>query len=284
MSLLEKFLPVVPEYAAKRNLDVPGEQFVSGLSPYIRYRLVREREIVDTVLDKYSYSESAKFLEEIAWRSYWKGYLEMRPTIWTDYSRAVRTLPDQMSDLELKKWQAARQGQSGVECFDHWVRQLKETGWLHNHARMWFASIWIFTLRLPWELGAAFFMEHLLDGDPASNTLSWRWVGGLHTRGKHYIARASNIAKCTKNHFYPVDQLDENPEPLSGEKSHTLLPFSPVEILSEDVLPSLSQSPAGLLVCPEDLSPESGPLQDSPFASYCVFNGRDIMDATNYVT
>ncbi len=68
------------------------------------------------------------------------------------------------------------------------------TGYLHNHARMWFASIWIFTLRLPWELGADFFLRHLLDGDPASNTLSWRWVGGMQTMGKTYLARADNIA------------------------------------------------------------------------------------------
>ena len=60
---------------------------------------------------------------------------------------------------------------------------------------MWFASIWIHTLELQWELGADFFLKHLLDGDPASNTLSWRWVAGIHTKGKNYIARKSNIEK-----------------------------------------------------------------------------------------
>ena len=61
---------------------------------------------------------------------------------------------------------------------------------------MWFASIWIFTLGLPWQLGADFFLRHLLDGDPAANTLGWRWVAGLHTKGKTYLASASNIRKC----------------------------------------------------------------------------------------
>jgi deoxyribodipyrimidine photo-lyase len=79
--------------------------------------------------------------------------------------------------------------------FDDWAQELVATGYLHNHARMWFASIWIFTLRLPWELGADFFLRHLIDGDPASNTLSWRWVGGLHTPGKTYLATADNIAE-----------------------------------------------------------------------------------------
>ncbi len=75
-----------------------------------------------------------------------------------------------------RAYERAVEGRTGIDGFDDWARQLVETGWLHNHTRMWFASIWIFTLRLPWALGAAFFLRHLLDGDPASNTLSWRWV------------------------------------------------------------------------------------------------------------
>jgi deoxyribodipyrimidine photo-lyase len=78
---------------------------------------------------------------------------------------------------------------------------------------MWFASIWMFTLRLPWELGADFFLRHLLDGDPASNTLSWRWVGGLHTPGKTYAATADNIAKNTHGRFRPTG-LARNCPPL----------------------------------------------------------------------
>ena len=78
-----------------------------------------------------------------------------------------------------------------------------DTGYLHNHARMWFASIWIFTLGLPWRLGADFFYRHLLDGDAASNTLGWRWVAGLHTRGKPYPADAQNIATFTAGRFTP---------------------------------------------------------------------------------
>jgi deoxyribodipyrimidine photo-lyase len=78
-----------------------------------------------------------------------------------------------------------------------------ETGYLHNHARMWFASIWIFTLGLPWRLGADFFYRLLLDGDAASNTLGWRWVAGLHTRGKPYPADAQNIATFTAGRFAP---------------------------------------------------------------------------------
>ena len=80
---------------------------------------------------------------------------------------------------------------------DAWTSELIDTGYLHNHARMWYASIWIHTLKLPWTLGAEFFLKHLLDGDVASNTLSWRWVAGLHTLGKFYLAQNSNICKFT---------------------------------------------------------------------------------------
>jgi hypothetical protein len=78
---------------------------------------------------------------------------------------------------------------------NHFARELLETGYMHNHARMWWASYWIHHCGLPWELGANHFFRHLLDADPASNTLSWRWVAGLQTRGKTYLATAQNIGK-----------------------------------------------------------------------------------------
>ncbi|MEX0330116.1 MAG: FAD-binding domain-containing protein [Puniceicoccaceae bacterium] len=278
LALLDQFLDKVPQYAAKRNYDYPGSLYVSGLSPYIRSRLIREREVIATVLREHSYETAAKFIEEVAWRTYWKGYLELHPSIWAHYREQRKQLPDTMNDLDLERWQSAIFGQTGIECFDHWVGQLRTNGWLHNHARMWFASIWIFTLRLPWELGAAFFLEHLLDGDPASNTLSWRWVAGLHTKGKRYIARASNIAKYTNGEFNPEGQLNEQPNDLVPSRTHRQIPLSNVDTLTAYAFPSLSESPAGLLVCPEELTPELGPLQDSPFASFCVFNGADRMD------
>jgi deoxyribodipyrimidine photo-lyase len=111
---------------------------------------------------------------------------------------------------DLKKSQAyidAVDGRTGIDCFDHWIKDLGRDGYLHNHTRMWFASIWIHTLRLPWQLGADIFLKYLVDGDPASNTLSWRWVAGLHTKGKSYLAYPENIKKFTNGKFYPSKQL-----------------------------------------------------------------------------
>ena len=113
-------------------------------------------------------------------------------------------------------------GRTNIECFNEWVNELKENNYLHNHARMWFASIWIFTLELPWQLGAEFFMEHLYDGDAASNTLGWRWVAGIQTPGKNYLASEWNIKKFTNNRFSNV-KLNENAPPKINSKTYSAI-------------------------------------------------------------
>ena len=175
-------------YASSRNTDrgAEGEPSTSLLSPYLRRRLLTEPEVIAAAVDVHGRRGVERLIEEVVWRSYFKGHLETRPSIWADYKHQVGEARRAMGrNAGLRRAYAeAIEGRTGVEGFDTWALELVEHGWLHNHARMWFASIWIFTLRLPWVLGADFFMRHLIDGDPASNTLSWRWVAGLHTRGK----------------------------------------------------------------------------------------------------
>ncbi len=227
LAQLEHFLPNAAKYAGHRNFDLGADnhQGVSRLSPYIRTRLLTEEEVTRAVLTQHSANAAEKFLQEIAWRTYWKGWLEMRPAVWCDYQNSLRNINPTES------YHTAISGKTGIDCFDHWVSELLETGYVHNHARMWFASIWIFTLKLPWQLGADFFLKHLLDADPAANTLSWRWVAGLHTPGKHYLARASNIEKYTNGRFNPIGQLDENAKPIpldrNYEKGALHLPINP---------------------------------------------------------
>ena len=202
------------DYAQGRNTDPgPGKRRdVSELSPHIRHRLISEEEVVRAALAHHTPQAAEKFIQEVFWRSYWKGYLELRPAMWADYRARARTEHARLQgNAALAQ---AMQGQTGIACFDAWARELAETGYLHNHARMWFASIWIFTLRLPWVLGADFFLQHLLDADAASNTLSWRWVAGIQTSGKHYLARAENIARYTQGRFDPRGELNEAAAPL----------------------------------------------------------------------
>ncbi|OYU18850.1 MAG: deoxyribodipyrimidine photolyase [Rhodobacteraceae bacterium PARR1] len=205
LARLAHFLPRAGvTYAARRNEDLPGHPYVSGLSPWIRHRLVTEAEVIAAVRSHHP-AGADTFLAEVWWRTYWKGWLELRPQIWADYANGVLAAQNRLAvEGGLRQvWQDACAGETGIDGFDHWARELAQTGWMHNHARMWFASIWIFTLGLPWRLGADFFYRHLIDGDAASNTLGWRWVAGLHTRGKPYPAEAQNIATFTAGRFTP---------------------------------------------------------------------------------
>lgn len=211
------------DYAAGRNTDRgpdAPDPSTSALSPWLRHGLVLEEEAIRAALSAHGAQGGGKYVEEVAWRAYFKVWLEGRPAVWEAYrGQVLRDRNRLAAESGLRRvHDGACAGRTGIACFDDWAREVVERGWLHNHARMWFASIWIFTLRLPWSLGAEFFLRHLLDGDPASNTLAWRWVGGLHTRGKHYVARAENIARYTDGRYDPAGQLDERAEPLPPDE------------------------------------------------------------------
>jgi deoxyribodipyrimidine photo-lyase len=219
---LAEFLPRAGRaYAATRNQDrgADNRSNVSALSPWIKRRVLTEAEVIGAAVKAHGAAASGKFVQEVFWRSYWKGWLEHRPSLLAAFNARRLELKEQMSaDHDLRQNHTrATEGKTGIACYDAWVRELRDTGWLHNHARMWFASIWCFTLKLPWVLGADFFFKHLLDADAASNTLSWRWVAGLHTPGKHYLARADNIRLNTKDRFDPAGQLNETASPLADD-------------------------------------------------------------------
>ncbi len=232
--LAEDFAPRMGRrYANGRNSDHgPGQhKAVSVLSPYIRRRLVSEPDLVRAAIDAHGPDAAEKFVQEVVWRGYFKGWLERRPQVWASYREGLgNDLAALEKDRRLRRDVArATDGETGLECFDAWAEELVETGYLHNHARMWFASIWIFTLELPWRLGADFFYRHLLDGDAASNTLSWRWVAGLHTRGKPYAARADNIATYTDGRFTPRPaDLAEVTQGLEASEPDGLPPVQPL--------------------------------------------------------
>lgn len=254
---LAAFLPQAGRaYAKGRNQygAAGSRQAVSGLSPWLRHRLVTENEVLEAVLREHTRNEASKFIEELFWRGYFKGYLEAHPSVWTDYVRMVSMLQVGLrrAGRLADEHAVATQGVTGIDCFDAWVSELRDTGYLHNHARMCFASIWIFTLRLPWQLGADFTLRHFIDGDAAANTLSWRWVAGLHTRGKHYLARPEAIAACSAGRFAPQG-LVIDAEPLVENATHALT-----------AVPSVPTAPPSgrfaLLLTEEDLHPESLPI------------------------
>lgn len=281
---LSDFLPASSaNYSQKRNLDLgPGQhRHVSRLSAALRRRLVSEDEVVEAVLARHDLAAAGKFISEVFWRSYWKGWLEQRPAVWDSYLTAVSGAEATLADdpeLRLRHAEACS-GQTGIDCFDGWVRELETTGYLHNWARMQFASIWVFTLDLPWELGAAYTLSRFIDGDPASNTLSWRWVTGLHTQGKAYLADPGRIAAMTGGRFAPRG-LARNahipPEnltvPQPGGWRRTQAPVSDipsfmvlsVEDLSLETLPEITRLPViALAVLAADTSADRVALDDA---------------------
>ena len=210
------------EYSRSRNFDFgPNKRNnVSCLSPYITHGILNEIEVIKKSLAKYSFNKNEKFIQEVLWRTYWKGWLELRPSVWSDYIITLNSLREKYK--EDPNYLKAIEGATNIDCFDEWVKELKTHNYLHNHTRMWFASIWIFTLDLPWQLGAEFFLKHLYDGDAASNTLGWRWVAGIQTQGKHYLASEWNIKKFTNNRFQNI-KLNENAPPKISDKTYSII-------------------------------------------------------------
>ena len=228
------------DYSTNRNYDLgPPHHNVSKLSPYIRRRFISETEIIDLISKKFKLSKVDKFVQEIFWRTYWRGWLELHPKVFDEYEKKI-------SKYEIIN-------KTGIKCFDNWTDELIETGYLHNHARMWYASIWIFTLKRSWEEGAHFFSDHLLDFCPASNTLGWRWVAGLQTLGKNYLANSENIKKFTNNRFYPKDQLNEYELPIE-DKSNLNSVVKPKISYEEILIDRLKNKSLGLVLTNNDLS------------------------------
>lgn len=237
---LERLRAFVPQagaaYAERRNLEFgPGRHdAVSRLSAALRRRVIGEREVVARVLAAHG-AAAEKFVAEVFWRTYFKGWLEARPKVWSDWRGDLHRLDMRLAsdDALSARYLAACRGETGIDCFDHWVEELEATGYLHNWARMQFASIWVFTLGLPWQLGARFFLDRLVDADPASNTLSWRWVAGLHTPGKAYLADADRIARMTGGRFAPHGLATQARIPDGPTSPAPAAPRSPLRIRPE---------------------------------------------------
>ena len=264
LELLADFLPRAGrDYQNNRNLDRgrDGHSFVSRLSPFVRHRILSEEELISNVLSSHSRSAAFKFIQEIFWRTYWKGWLEHRPVVWDRFEVEVQSEFAKLKQVPVKNkiFEQAIGGSTEIAIFNSWVNELKETGYLHNHARMWFASIWIFTLRLPWQLGADFFYNHLLDGDPASNTLGWRWVAGLQTAGKTYLATESNIRKNAAQRLKTIPDSERGLERLATqtfeiEDSLTIEEKAPSSSRFVDLSPVGIEENDAVLVTVEDLS------------------------------
>ena len=254
------------EYSKLRNFDYgpDNRSNISCLSPYITHGIINEKEVIKKSLDKFSFAKNEKFIQEVLWRTYWKGWLELRPSVWTDFLIELKKIKGDFQNNQ--NYKNAIDGKTNVECFNYWVNELKENNYLHNHTRMWFASIWIFTLNLPWQLGAEFFMQHLYDGDAASNTLGWRWVAGVQTQGKHYLASEWNIKKFTNNRFSNI-KLNENAPPKISEKKYS--------ILKQDFINPENIDQNNLIIFENNLCFETSDFQNNKFKKFYIISNKN---------
>jgi deoxyribodipyrimidine photo-lyase len=254
------------DYSKLRNFDLGPQKRdnTSCLSPYVTHGLISEIEIINKSLKKISFVKNEKFIQEVLWRIYWKGWLELRPNVWRDYLKELPDIKEKFRDN--KNYLDAIEGNTNIKCFNEWVNELKKFNYLHNHTRMWFASIWIFTLNLPWQLGAEFFMKHLFDGDAASNTLGWRWVAGIQTQGKNYLATEWNIKKFTNNRFQNI-KINEVAEPKTTKKNYSIIEksFSNPTLLEDKVL----------LIFDNNLSFEFTAFKDQNFKKILIVSNKN---------
>lgn len=195
---LARLAAIEPErYGRTRNF-LDGA--VTGLGPYLRHGVLslaevwrRARALAD------SPARAAKFASELAWRDYWQRlYEQWGGGVWQD--REEYKTGWQASDYAPELPADITHGETGLACMDVFSRQLRETGYLHNHARMWFAAYVVHWRRVRWQAGARWFLTHLLDGDPASNNLSWQWVASTFSH-KPYFFNRENLEKYTGGRF-----------------------------------------------------------------------------------
>src|SRR5919199_3320175 len=191
------------KYASTRNF-LNGA--VTRLSPYLRYGVLSLAEVRDAVLEKVRHREEAvKLVNELGWRDYWQRlYAELGKGIWED--REAYKTGYTASDYSETLPQDVVEGTTGLVCIDNFSRELRETGYLQNHQRMSLPAYLVHWRHVRWQAGARWFLEHLLDGDPASNNLSWQWVASTFSH-KPYFFNRENLEEYTNGDYCQVCPL-----------------------------------------------------------------------------
>ncbi len=195
LAALERIEP--ERYGLSRNF-LDGA--VTRLSMYIRHGVLSLAEVRRAALARTRQPERiVKFIQELAWRDYWQRvWRRIGDGIWEDQEplKTGRRAADYAGELPAD----IATGRTGLSCMDAFVWELAETGYLHNHARMWMAAYIVHWRRVRWQAGAQWFLRHLLDGDPASNNLSWQWVASAFSH-KPYLFNRENLEKYTGGRF-----------------------------------------------------------------------------------
>jgi deoxyribodipyrimidine photo-lyase len=215
---VNEFDPV--KYGYSRNYLDGG---VSRLSPYISRGIISTKTIFDAVLKKdYEFEKVQKFLQELSWRDYWQKKWQQTENIDVDLKNI------QSPTLSRKIPSAIVNHSTSISALDLSIKQMYESGYMHNHLRMYIAGICCNIGQYHWLNPAKWMYYHLNDGDWGSNALSWQWVAGTNS-SKKYIANQENINKYCKTKDMATF-LDKSYQELSSYS------YVPLELSSEDDL------------------------------------------------
>ncbi len=257
----------VEAYTRNRNF-LNGS--VSHLSPYFRHGCLTLKEASDNVRNRHGL-QAEKFVQELAWRDYWR-------RVWYDLGNGI------FSDIEDPKVALGdklmpdfiRQGITGLPCMDGFIRDLTHEGYVHNHARMWFAAYVVHWLKVDWREAADWFENNLLDGDKASNHLSWQWVASSFS-SKPYFFNKENLARHTGEKYCASCTVncpfDANHEALSLRLFADTAPTKAKEhrVAMPEKAPLSSHRAVAIFVHDEMLS-SAHPLLHKPMPKIFVFD------------
>lgn len=181
---------------------------VTRLSPYLRGGVLDLAETRDAVLEKASKSAASKLVQELAWRDFYQRVLaEVGTGVWDDLEDWKTGHPE--ADYDEAMPDDVARGETGIDFVDASAKELAETGYLHNQMRMKVAAYLVHWRHVHWRAGARWFLTHLLDGDEASNNLSWQWVASTFGH-KPYIFNAGNLHKVSEGRFDGTDAEGHN--------------------------------------------------------------------------
>lgn len=207
------------EYAKSRNYK---DGHITRLGPYISRGLISTAQIAEAVLVNYSFRESEKFIQELAWRDHWQ-------KSWMELENINRDLRHRQDTLQNGIPESILNSETGIDELDKGINTLQQTGFIHNHMRMYIASLHCNIAKCDWLSGARWMYYYLLDADWASNALSWQWVAGTNSN-KKYLFNQDNI-----NHYFHSDQKLTYLDISYDELSNIEVP----EILKKAVNPDL---------------------------------------------
>lgn len=182
--------PPIYRYEAERNrMDLDG---TSRLSPYLRFGMVspreavaRAREAIGAAPDSQARDNAETWYDELIWREFYISILYHFPCVrGNEFYEKYRSMEWRHDEAQFRRW---CEGRTGYPIVDAAMRQLVQSGWMHNRGRMIVASFLVKDLLIDWRWGERFFMQHLMDGDPAANNGGWQWVAGTGTDAAPYF-------------------------------------------------------------------------------------------------